>query len=66
MPVMWRSSPLTDAAARAAGVLCGVAGTTDIVDACVVLAARRHDATVLSSDRGELRHLDPDIAVVDC
>jgi hypothetical protein len=43
-----------------------VAGTTDIVDARVVLAARRNAATVLSSDRTDLRNLDPDIAVVDC
>ncbi|MHB1583826.1 MAG: PIN domain-containing protein [Acidimicrobiales bacterium] len=42
--------PLTDAAARAVGVLCGAAGTTDVIDASVVLTARRHGATVLSSD----------------
>lgn len=58
--------PLTDAIARAAGVLCGAAGTADVVDASVVLAARRHQATVISSDRTELRVLDPTIAVIDC
>ncbi|MBW3647775.1 MAG: hypothetical protein KY440_08380 [Actinobacteria bacterium] len=58
--------PLTDIGARAAGVLCGSAGTTDVVDASVVLAARRHRATVVSSDRGDLQILDPRLLLVDC
>jgi hypothetical protein len=58
--------PLTDAGARAVGVLCGAAGTTDVVDASVVLAARRHHATVISSDRADLRVLDSRVPVVDC
>ena len=57
---------LTDAGARAAGVLCGNAGTRDVVDASVVLAARRHRATVVSSDRADLQVLDPMIRLVDC
>jgi hypothetical protein len=58
--------PLTDAGARAAGLLCGAAGTTDVIDASVVLVARRHGATVISSDRPDLELLDPTIPVVDC
>jgi hypothetical protein len=58
--------PLTDAGARAAGVLCGTVGTSDVIDASVVLAARRHGGTVLSSDRADLEVLDPSIPVVDC
>ncbi|MHB1925057.1 MAG: PIN domain-containing protein [Acidimicrobiales bacterium] len=58
--------PLTHVAARAAGVLCGATGTSDVIDASVVLAARRHGATVISSDRADLEGLDPAIAVVDC
>lgn len=58
--------PLTDTGARAAGVLCGATGTVDVVDASVVLAARRHHATVISSDREDLLVLDPRIPVVDC
>jgi hypothetical protein len=57
---------LTDEAARAAGVVCGSAGTSDVVDASVVIAARRHDATVISSDRADLVRLDPTLAIVDC
>jgi hypothetical protein len=58
--------PLTHTGARAAGVLCGATGTADIVHASVVLAARRHRATVISSDREDLQVLDPRIPVVDC
>jgi len=58
--------PLTDAEARAAGVLCGRADTSDVVDASVVIAARRHRATVLTSDRHDLEALDPSIPLVDC
>ncbi len=57
---------LTEAVARAAGTLCGVAGTTDIVDASVVIAARRYQATVISSDRPDLMRLDTTLALVDC
>ena len=57
---------LTDARARAAGVLCGSAGTADVIDASVVLAARHHHATVVSSDRADLQVLDPAVPVVDC
>jgi hypothetical protein len=57
---------LTDAGARASGVVCGRAGTTDIVDASVVVTARRRHATVISSDRADLEALDPAIAILDC
>ncbi len=57
---------LTDAGAKASGVLCGRAGTADIVDASVVVAARSHQATVVSSDREDLEMLDADIAILDC
>jgi hypothetical protein len=58
--------PLTDAAARATGILCGAAETSDVVDASVVIVARRYKATVLSSDRADLLRLDPTLPVVDC
>lgn len=58
--------PLTEVVARAAGVLCGAAGTSDVVDASVVVAARRHRGAVLSSDRADLEALDPGLPIVDC
>jgi hypothetical protein len=58
--------PLTDAAARATGILCGAAETSDVIDASVVIAARRHKATVISSDRADLVRLDSALPVVDC
>ncbi len=61
-----RVEPLTDTDARAAGVLCGAAQTVDVIDASVVLTTRRHRATVISSDRSDLRRLDPNIRIVDC
>jgi rRNA-processing protein FCF1 len=45
--------------AEAAGLLCGRAGTSDVIDASVVLVARRERAIVVTSDMDDLRHLDP-------
>lgn len=45
--------------AKAAGVLCGRAHASDIVDATVVLSARVHRATIVTSDPDDLRRLDP-------
>ncbi len=61
--VVW---PLDREEAQAAGVLCGRSATRDVVDATVVLLARRHDATVVTSDPGDLRRLDPGLALVTC
>jgi len=47
--------------AEAAGVLCGRAGTSDVVDASVVLVARREKAVVVTSDVDDLRRLDSGI-----
>jgi PIN domain len=58
--------PLTDALARAAGELCNRTGTADVIDASVVVAARRYQAVVLSSDRGDLSRLDPALPIIDC
>lgn len=44
--------------AEAAGVLCGRAGTSDVIDASVVLVARRERAVVVTSDVDDLRRLD--------
>jgi hypothetical protein len=56
--------PLDDAAARAAGQLCGFAGTHDVIDASVVLCARQRGHGVLTSDAGDLERLDSSLRYV--
>ena len=58
--------PLDYRRARAVGVLLGLAGTDDVVDASVVIAARErgHDVPVVSSDPGDLGILDSKLVVV--
>lgn len=55
---------LDDHTARAVGQLCGVAGTTDVVDASVVLCARQRGHKILTSDADDLWRIDPQIEVV--
>jgi hypothetical protein len=55
--------PLDRILAEAAGVLCGRAGTTDVIDASVALIARRERAVVVTSDPDDLRSLDPGIRI---
>ena len=55
---------LDDRQARAAGQLCGVADSTDVVDASVAVAARDRGARVMSSDPDDLRRLDSRLDVV--
>jgi hypothetical protein len=56
--------PLDDTSARAAGQLCGVAGTRDVIDASVVLCARQHRHGVLTSDVDDLQRLDSSLRYV--
>jgi hypothetical protein len=55
--------PLDDRRARAAGQLCGAAGTHDVVDASVVLCARARNHAVMTSDVDDLRRLDPGVSL---
>jgi predicted nucleic acid-binding protein len=55
---------LDDRQARAAGQLCGVADSTDVVDASVAVAARDRGARVITSDPDDLRRLDSRLDVV--
>ena len=55
---------LDDRRARAAGQLCGVAGTSDIVDASVVLCARARGHAVVTSDLDDLHRLDPSLRCI--
>ena len=49
--------------AQAAGVLCGRAGTSDIIDATVALTARLEHAVVVTTDVEDIRRLDPMLAI---
>jgi hypothetical protein len=54
---------LTAVQARAAGELCGRRGTSDVIDASVVILARSVRAFVATSDPHDLRHLDPELTL---
>jgi len=46
------------------GRLLAVSGTSDIIDAHVVICARRSDQPVVTSDPGDLRALDPALRLI--
>jgi hypothetical protein len=56
--------PLDGERAQAAGQLCGVRGTRDVIDASVVLCARARGHVVMTSDVGDLRRLDPALRLI--
>lgn len=56
--------PLDDERAREAGQLCGVRGPTDVIDASVVLTARRRGDRIASSDEHDLVRLDPSARII--
>lgn len=49
--------------AKAAGALCGRAGTADVIDATVVLAARASSTTIITSDPLAMVRLDPNVEI---
>jgi len=55
--------PFNRTLAEAVGTLCGRTGTSDVVDASVVLEARRAHALVITSDIHDLRRLDPALRI---
>lgn len=52
-----RIVPDDEVAGRAAGRACAAAGTSDVVDALVVVTAAELDAPVVTSDPEDLAHL---------
>jgi hypothetical protein len=56
---------LDDQLSRACGALCGHSRTADVIDASVVLVARGRGDTIVTSDAGELRRLDPSCHLVE-
>ena len=51
--------------AKAIGILLGRTGTSDIADASVVLAARRYEAIVVTTDAADIRRLDPEVPIAE-
>lgn len=49
--------PVSEVLAREAGRACALAGTSDIVDAIVVVSALSRGDLVVTSDTGDLTHL---------
>ncbi|MFS8101800.1 hypothetical protein LFM09_32200 [Lentzea alba] len=60
---MYRSVPFTEDVAEAVGRLLAAAGTSDVVDAAVVIAAVSHNCAVLTSDPGDLGKLADAVGV---
>ena len=61
-----RVQALDLAEAQATGALCGSTKTSDVVDASVVLLARRERGKVVTSDPSDLRGIDPTLEIVAC
>ena len=57
--------PLDDHRARAAGQLCGVRGTEDVIDASVVLCARTRKHRIMTGDADDIMRLDPKADIID-
>ena len=55
--------PLDEQLSKAAGELCGHTATNDVIDASVVLIARKHRDVIITSDPADLRCLDPSCAL---
>jgi predicted nucleic acid-binding protein len=49
--------------ARASGEVCGAADTSDVIDASVVITARQHGDTIVTSDVEDLQRLDPSAVI---
>ena len=56
--------PLDGSGAQAIGILLAQTGTTDIVDAHVVVCARTRGHTVITSDPFDLKRLDPSLKMI--
>jgi predicted nucleic acid-binding protein len=52
-----RVEPLDESRARSAGAVCGAAGSSDVVDAAVIVGAAARGDIVVTSDPDDLRRL---------
>ena len=58
--------PLDRGEAQAVGVICGQSRQDGVIDASVILLARRFGARVVTSDLSDLRRLDSTIEFIGC
>ncbi|MGH8826666.1 MAG: PIN domain-containing protein [Jiangellaceae bacterium] len=56
--------PLDTRSALACGAVLAATGTSDVVDASVVVTARELGSVVVTSDPGDIATLDPDLEIV--
>jgi len=56
--------PLDASDAQAVGALLAQTGTSDITDAHVVICARAEGYSVITSDPGDLKRLDPSLRLI--
>jgi predicted nucleic acid-binding protein len=56
--------PLHGPDATLTGLLLARTGTADIVDAHVVVCARREGNAIVTSDAGDLKRIDPDLRLI--
>ena len=55
---------LDEQLARSCGELCGAAGSSDVIDASVVILARERRDPIVTSDPDDLRRLDPAAQII--
>ncbi|HTU46864.1 MAG TPA: PIN domain-containing protein [Bryobacteraceae bacterium] len=56
--------PLDEQLARSCGELCGATGSSDIIDASVVILARQRRDPIVTGDPDDLRRLDPAAQII--
>ena len=56
--------PLDEQLARSCGELCAAAGTSDIIDASVVMLARQQRDPIVTADPNDLRRLNPAAQII--
>jgi hypothetical protein len=56
--------PLDEQLSRSCGELCGASGTSDVIDASVVILARERRDIIVTSDPEDLRRLDPKSQII--
>ena len=59
-----RVANLDGETARAVGVICGLTGSTDVVDGHVALHARRRGLAVVTSDPDDIAAFDPTLTII--